>query len=72
MEEHGASRGLPPGVDDGVVPDRYSIPVFATADPETVIDALPGCWDEGEAPKKYESVTAWGYVQMRMATLYES
>jgi isopenicillin N synthase-like dioxygenase len=50
---------------------RYSIALFATADPETVIEALPGTWDERDAEtKKYEAVTAWGYVQMRMAALY--
>lgn len=54
-----------------LVPDRYSIPVFATPNMDTVIDAMPGCWNE-EKPKKYEPVTAWGYVQMRMAALYES
>ncbi|KAH7085223.1 hypothetical protein BKA63DRAFT_499216 [Paraphoma chrysanthemicola] len=58
------------GKGEMVVPDRYSIPFFATADPETVVEALPGCWDE-ERPKRYESVTAWGYVQMRMEALYE-
>ncbi|KAJ4350626.1 hypothetical protein N0V95_004585 [Ascochyta clinopodiicola] len=60
----------PPGGGEGMLPDRYSIPFFATADPETVIEALPGCWD-AENPKKYPSVTAWEYVQMRMATLYK-
>jgi isopenicillin N synthase-like dioxygenase len=58
------------GKKDGIVPDRYSIPFFATADMDTTIDALLGCWSE-ERPKKYEPVTAWGYVQMRMAALYE-
>ena len=59
------------GVEEGgLVPDRYSIPFFATADMDTVIEALPGCWGE-DRPKKYEPVTAWGYVQMRMAALYE-
>ncbi|KAL5436184.1 hypothetical protein PMIN06_010926 [Paraphaeosphaeria minitans] len=53
-----------------VVPDRYSIPFFATADMDTVIEALPGTWGE-DRPKKYEPVTAWGYVQMRMAATYE-
>lgn len=53
-----------------VVPSRYSIPFFATANMETVVEALPGCWGEGN-PKKYEAVTAWGYVQERMAMLYE-
>ncbi|UPX19517.1 uncharacterized protein EKO05_0009777 [Ascochyta rabiei] len=60
----------PPGGEGGMLPDRYSIPFFATADPDMVIEALPGCWD-AENPKKYPSVTAWEYVQMRMAALYE-
>jgi len=59
----------PEAQDDGLCKARYSIPFFATADPDTVIEALPGCWDD-ENPKKFESVTAWGYVQMRMAALY--
>ncbi|KAF2679147.1 Clavaminate synthase-like protein [Lentithecium fluviatile CBS 122367] len=67
--------GLPPNLTSPatkkIVPERYSIPFFATADMDTVIDALPGCWDEVGRPKKYEPVTAWGYVQMRMAALYE-
>lgn len=63
--------GIPPHNDEGVVPDRYSIPFFAVADMDTVIEALPGCWDEKDNPKKYEPVTAWGYVQMRMKALYE-
>jgi len=53
------------------VPDRYSIPFFATANMEQEIDALPGCWSESN-PKKYKKTTAWGYVQMRMAALYQS
>jgi isopenicillin N synthase-like dioxygenase len=53
-----------------MVLDRYSIPFFATADPDQIIDALPGCWDEETKPKKFEPVTAAGYVQMRMAALY--
>lgn len=55
--------------DGAVVPDRYSIPFFATADMDTVIDALPGTWTQ-DRPKKYDPVTAWGYVQMRMAATY--
>jgi isopenicillin N synthase-like dioxygenase len=64
--------GSPKQIDgQDVVADRYSIPFFAVADMDTVIDALPGCWDEKDNPKKYEAVTAWEYVQMRMAALYE-
>ena len=59
-----------PHEEGAIVPDRYSIPFFATADMNTVIDALPGCWGEGN-PKRYEPVTAWGYLQMRMAMLYD-
>lgn len=69
--------GLSPSLNDessdsAIVPDRYSIPFFATADPQTVIEALPGCWDEKGNPKKYEAVTAEGYVRMRMEALYQS
>lgn len=55
---------------DEVVPERYSIPFFATADPETLIEALPGCWGK-ERPKRYEAVTAGEYVRMRMEALYK-
>jgi len=62
-------RGQGQQNDGGVCKARYSIPFFATADPETMIETLPGCWDD-ENPKKYEPVSAWDYVQMRMAALY--
>lgn len=69
--------GVPPSVSEAagsseveIVPDRYSIPFFATADPQTVIEALPGCCGEGN-PKRYEAVTAEGYVRMRMEALYK-
>jgi isopenicillin N synthase-like dioxygenase len=62
--------GIPSHNGEEVVPERYSIPFFATADMDAVIEALPGCWDE-ESPKKYGAVTAWEYVQMRMRALYE-
>lgn len=63
--------GLPQGLGtgEGTVPDRYSIPFFATADPQTTIEALPGCWGDGNE-KKYKAVTAEGYVRMRMEALY--
>ncbi|KAF3005067.1 hypothetical protein E8E13_009558 [Curvularia kusanoi] len=63
----GERRG---GGGETMLPDRYSIPFFAAPDPDTLIEALPGCWGEGR-PKLYESVTAREYVQMRMAALYE-
>ena len=57
-------------LDSKMVPDRYSIPFFSVVDMDTEIDALPSCWSE-DNPKKYESINAWDYVQMRMAALYE-
>lgn len=66
----GKSIGAGEGAEEMCAP-RYSIPFFSVCDPDTVIDALPGCWSE-ENPKKYEPVTTTEYVQMRMATLYDS
>jgi len=56
--------------EDVVVPQRYSIPVFAMPNLDTVIEALPGCWGK-DRPKLFEKVTAGEYVKMRMAALYE-
>ncbi len=49
---------------------RYSIPFFATANPETVIECLPGC-ERPDGEEEFEAMTAWEYVQMRMAALYK-
>lgn len=57
------------GSGEEILNARYSIPFFATADPETVIEALPGCWGEGR-PRRFERTTAWEYVQMKMAKTY--
>jgi 2OG-Fe(II) oxygenase superfamily len=54
---------------DAICSPRYSIPFFATANSDAVIDALPGCWELG-VPKRYDSVTARDYVRMRMKALY--
>jgi isopenicillin N synthase-like dioxygenase len=66
----GGSGVLAQNGDGPVVPSRYSIPLFATANDEAVIDAFPGTWGEGLGEKKYEPMTAREYVQMRMAALY--
>ncbi|KAF2641549.1 Clavaminate synthase-like protein [Massarina eburnea CBS 473.64] len=63
--------GLPERAGLGeMVPDRYSIPFFATPDRDTIVEALPGCWDDGSRPRRYGPVTTFEYVQMRMETLY--
>ena len=48
---------------------RYSIVCFAGANPDAVVEALPGTWDE-QKPKKYEPITAGEYILKRMEALY--
>ena len=55
--------------DNGMVKARYSIPFFVLANPDTIIEPLPGCWNE-KNPKKYEPITQSQYLKKRMATVY--
>lgn len=48
---------------------RRSIPYFVGADPERIIDCLPGCYGP-DTPKKYEPITAGDYVDMRLNATY--
>ncbi|KAF7342363.1 Fe2OG dioxygenase domain-containing protein [Mycena venus] len=61
----------PPGLEtsDGMIPARYSIPFFCGADPNVVVDCIPGTWD-AERPKKYEPISAGEYVRKRQAVAY--
>ncbi|EJT99990.1 oxidoreductase [Dacryopinax primogenitus] len=52
-----------------MTPPRYSIPYFCSANRDTVIDCIPGCWSE-TVPKKYEPITAGEYIAMRMNVTY--
>ncbi|KAJ7676988.1 thymine dioxygenase [Mycena polygramma] len=54
---------------DGMTPERYSIPYFCCADFKTVVDCIPGTWDENR-PKKYEPISAQGYIMQRLAATY--
>ncbi|KAF7342471.1 Fe2OG dioxygenase domain-containing protein [Mycena venus] len=54
---------------DGMIPERYSIPYFCCADFSTVVDCIPGTWDE-EHPKKYEPISAQEYILKRLAATY--
>ncbi|KAI0354972.1 thymine dioxygenase [Trametes cingulata] len=46
----------PPGMKDGMTPDRYSIPYFCCTDFDLTVDCLPGTYSETN-PKKYEPIT---------------
>lgn len=49
--------------------ERYSIPYFVEPNPETVIDCLPGCFDE-EHPPRYEATRCVDYMLWRFAETY--
>ncbi|KAK7528131.1 thymine dioxygenase [Phyllosticta citriasiana] len=55
--------------DEEMLRPRYSLPFFSAPDPDTIIEALPRCWDEAN-PKKHPPVTATEYVNMRMNAIY--
>ena len=57
----------PPFSDEGgneTTPARYSIPFFASPDPATVVEALPGCWSE-EVPKRWKAISAGDYMKRK-------
>ncbi|KAJ3552709.1 hypothetical protein NM688_g4012 [Phlebia brevispora] len=60
----------PPNIttEDGMTPERYSIPYFLAADFSTLIDCIPGTYSE-ERPK-YEPVTVKEYILNRLAVTY--
>lgn len=50
--------------EEEVTPARYSVPFFATPDPEAVVEALPRCWSE-EVPKRWKAVNAGEYLRRK-------
>ncbi|TCD67332.1 hypothetical protein EIP91_000253 [Steccherinum ochraceum] len=54
---------------DGMTPERYSIPYFCSADFSSAVDCVPGTYSE-ENPKKYEPISAMGYIMQRLASNY--
>ncbi|KAJ7464086.1 thymine dioxygenase [Mycena latifolia] len=54
---------------DGMIPDRYSIPYFCSADFGKVVDCIPGTWSAAR-PKKYEPISAQEYIMKRLAASY--
>ena len=60
---------LKAGEDDETLPDRYSVPFFASPDPQTVVEALPGCWSV-EVPKRWKAIHAGEYLDRKKAGVY--
>lgn len=46
---------------EDTTPERYSIPFFADPDPGTMIEALPGCWND-DVPKLWKPIKAGDYL----------
>ena len=62
----------PPFADEGgneMAPARYSIPFFASPDPATVVEALPGCWSE-EVPRRWKAISAGDYIKRKRRAAY--
>ena len=53
----------------GMTPERYSIPFFAVPDPETMIEALPGCWDE-DMPRRWKPINTGDYLFRKRDGIY--
>lgn len=47
-----------------MTPARYSVPFFASPDPEAVVEALPGCRNE-EVPKRWKAINAGEYLKRK-------
>ncbi|ORY77987.1 flavonol synthase/flavanone 3-hydroxylase [Leucosporidium creatinivorum] len=63
-------RAPPPRpTDNGMTRERFSIPYFISADVDSRIEALPGTFGP-DRPRKYESITAGDYVNMRLNATY--
>lgn len=54
---------------DEMTPARYSIPFFASPDPATVVETLPGCWSE-EVPKRWKAISAGDYLKRKRQAVY--
>jgi isopenicillin N synthase-like dioxygenase len=54
---------------ENTTPGRYSIPFFAAPDPETTIEALPGCWSK-DMPKRWKSINASDFLRRKREAIY--
>ncbi len=61
--------GLGIGSLEDTTPERYSIPFFAAPDPETTIEALPGCWSK-DVPKRWEPINAGDFLLRKREGIY--
>jgi isopenicillin N synthase-like dioxygenase len=58
------TTGSDAGSLEDTTPERYSIPFFASPDPEAMIDALPGCWSQ-DVPKRWKPVNSGDFLRRK-------
>ncbi|CZR55873.1 related to gibberellin 20-oxidase [Phialocephala subalpina] len=68
MREASTNSDNPRTVED-TTPERYSVPFFAVPDPETVVEALPGCWNI-DVPKKWKPMHAGNFLRRKRKGIY--
>jgi isopenicillin N synthase-like dioxygenase len=71
LDESDASKdaGADCGTQEETTPARYSIPFFSSPDPETIVEALPGCWSE-DIPKRWKPINAGNYRRRKREGIY--
>lgn len=52
------------GSPEDITPGRYSIPFFASPDPEVMIEALPGCWSQ-DVPKRWKPINTGEFLRRK-------
>ncbi|KAI0372146.1 thymine dioxygenase [Pilatotrama ljubarskyi] len=57
----------PPGMKDGLTPDRYSIAYFCSTDFDIAVECLPGTSEHG---KKREPITAGEYIMKKLEAVF--
>jgi isopenicillin N synthase-like dioxygenase len=61
--------GLDAGSLEDTTPERYSIPFFASPDPEATIEALPGCWSQ-DVPKRWKPINTGDFLRRKRAAIF--
>jgi isopenicillin N synthase-like dioxygenase len=71
LVESGAAKdvGTDCGTQEETTPARYSIPFFSFPDPDTIVEALPGCWSE-DMPKRWKPIHAGNYRRRKREGMY--
>jgi isopenicillin N synthase-like dioxygenase len=61
--------GMDAGCLEGISPGRYSIPFFASPDPEAMIEALPGCWSQ-DVPKRWKPINTGDFLRRKREAIF--